>query len=379
MSATSTTSASSAAPAEATPAQPVAPVSPAPVAAASEPSTLNDYAALALKSLSEDPASPAAEPAAPVNEPSPEATAEAPAEPTSEEIDSPLEAEQPADDMANWTEGEKKLHGALVKERQANKEIRAELREMREALAKLQSQPAKPATEAEPQSPAEPAPSAPSAPALLQDCHTFEQVDAKAAQAAQTEAQAMRLQNILNRNGVEPVIERLKAGGVDAINGTPIAEASADQIGDFLAAVYEGAKLTQAEAPQRKTWLTQNQQSLMQAVQIVPELNDAKSEAFKAAQRLVQQNPLLRNRADWPVVVAKLYLGEQAFNQKAQPKTAPKAAPAKPVLKPAPSAPRTSTAALPQASSVDTIRQRIANGTATLAEVQSLTLGGIQA
>jgi hypothetical protein len=118
-------------------------------------------------------------------------------------------------------------------------------------------------------------------------------------------------------------------------------------------------------------------------VQIVPELSDVNSQAFKAAVRLVNENPLLRQRPDWPVVVAKLWLGEQAFSAKQAKPAGAAVAPARPAIKStpksAPGAPRTSTAALPQPSSNDTLKAKIANGTATLAEVQAYALSGVRA
>lgn len=381
---TTTTTAPSAAPAAAGPVSTPAPVTPAPVAAAAAPQTLNDYVELARKDIAnEQPASPAPDPQATGQEPSPEAAAPDPAEPSSETVESPeaTEGDEPTEaDMANWTEGEKKLHGALVKERAESKEARAKNRELEARLAEIEKQLNPDKTP--PVEPAAPvAPAATSSVAALNDCQTFEDVDAKVAEAANTELKATRLQNMLNRNGVEPVAERLLAEGVKEINGKPVTEADADEIGDFLAAVYEGSKLTQAQAPLRKTWLAHNQQSLQQAVQLVPELNDANSAAYKAAVAIVSQNPQLRSRADWPVVVAKLWLGEQVIAAKSKPAPAApaKAAPARPAARPAPGAPRTSTAALPNPSKRDALSAKIAAGTASMDEVQEYARGSIAA
>jgi hypothetical protein len=192
----------------------------------------------------------------------------------------------------------------------------------------------------------------------------------------------VRLQNLLNRNGVEPVVERLLASGVENINGTPVADASADQIGEFLATVYENTEAIKAQAPIRKDWLVQNQQHLLTAVKAVPEFADPNSAAFKAGLRIVQENPALRARADWPVVVAKLFLGEQGFDSKMKPQAAPvptpKPAP-RPTAKPAPGAPKNSVAALPQAGGNDALKAKMANGTATKQEVQEYTRSFIAA
>ena len=374
------TTAPSAAPAAAAPASPAAPVTPVPVAAATAPTTLNDFAELARQSIAgEVPATPSADPAPTGQEPSPAEPAPDPAEPTPTEPTEPA-ADPTAEEMAGWTEGEKKMHGALVKERTESREARAELREMKEQLAEIQKQIKTPqAQPAEPAAPVTQAPTVPVTGNALADCNNFEAVDARVLQAATTAAQAMNLQNALNRHGVEPVLAKLKASGVEQINGNPIDEASADEVGEFLAAVYEGASVTQAQAPIRKNWLVQNQQSLAAAAQIVPELNDVNSPAYKAAIKLVQDNPLLRHRADWPVVVAKLYLGEQAFNAKAKPAPAAGKPAVKPAVKAAPGAPRTSVAALPQPAANGALAKKIADGTASLAEVQQYALAGVHA
>jgi hypothetical protein len=348
------------------------------VAAAPAPSTLNDFAELARKSIAgELPATPAPPVVEPGQEPSPELTPAEPAEPLPAAPEAAAGDEPTADEMATWTEGEKKLHGALVKERTESKDARAELRAVKEQLAEIQKQiKPPPATPAEPVSPAGQPTTAPSAGEMLADCQTFEAVDARVTQAAATESEANRLQQMLNRNGVEAVAERLKASGVEKIGGTPLAEASADLVGDFLAAVYEGARMTQAQAQPRKVWLAQNQQSLAAAVQLFPELGDKQSPAFQSAQRILVENPLLRQRSDWPVLLTKLYLGEQAYMAKTKPAAsaapAVKAAP-KPPAKAAPGAPRTSVAALPRTGANDALSAKIKAGTASLAEVQEYT------
>jgi hypothetical protein len=188
---------------------------------------------------------------------------------------------------------------------------------------------------------------------------------------------------MLNRNGVQPVAEKLKASGVTAIGATPIEEANADQIGEFLASVYEAARMTQAQAPIRKNWLAQNHQSLAEAVKIIPDLTDPKSASFKAAQEAVQQNPLLRNNANWPILIVKHLLGTRALEERNKPATQPAPAvtpkiPARP-SKPAPGAPKTSTSAIPRLNGNDALKTKMADGTATLAEVQEYTRGHVAA
>lgn len=279
--------------------------------------------------------------------------------------------------MANWTEGEKKLHGALVKERAERKEARKQLREMEQKLADLTAKLTTNAPKAEPTGPAAEPSNAPSALDGLADCKTFEEVDRRVVAAAATESQAVRLQQMLNRNGVEAVAEKLKASGVTSIGNTPIDEASADDIGDFLAAVYEGSRMTQAQANVRKDWIVKNNQSVERATQIIPELNDKASPAYQFALQTALENPTLLRNPNWPITVAEMWLGRQAFTAK----TSRPAAPAAPKAAPkpaAPGAPRTSVAALPQVSARDAVAEKIANGTATLQEVQAYALTGIK-
>lgn len=377
-----TNAAATAAPGSTALAKPAVASTPAPAAAVVEPKTLNEFAELARKHIAgELTATPAPEPAAPGQEPSPEPQTIEPAEPspdptpeaTAEPTAEPQEPVAGADDVSNWTEGEKKLHGALEKERAESKEARATVRELKAKLAELESKITATVSPAEPAAPAERANAAPSAADMLADCPSFEAVDARVMQAAATESQAVRLSNMLTRNGAEPVVARLKASGVETIQGTPIAEATAEQLGDFLERVYDGARMTQAQSGSRKAWLANNQQSLAAAVQILPELNDANSNEYKAAAKIVSENPMLRQRADWPVIVAKLCLGEAVFNAKANAKGNGAAVTAKPAIRPsrpAPGAPRTATGAIPQASTDDVLRSKIEKGTASLREVQ---------
>lgn len=279
--------------------------------------------------------------------------------------------------MAGWTEGEKKLHGALVKERAERKEARKEVRALEQKLEELTAKLTTNAPKAEPTGPVADPASAPSAPDGLADCKTFEEVDRRVVSAAATESQAVRLQQMLNRNGVEAVAEKLKASGVTSIGNTPIDEASADEVGEFLAAVYEGSRMTQAQANVRKDWIVKNNQSVTQAVQIIPELNDKASPAYQFALKTAMENPVLLRNPNWPVTVAEMWLGKQAFSAK----TGKPAAPAAPKAAPkpsAPGAPRTSVAAMPQASQHDALAAKIAAGTASMQEVQQYALSGMK-
>lgn len=373
-----TIAAPSAAPTPAT-VTPAGTVTPAPVAAAPAPSTLNEFAELARKSLAgELPAAPASAAAESGQEPSPELAAVIPAEPAPELSPDATGDEPTAEEKAAWTAGEIKLHGALVKERAESKVARQEARELKAKQAELESKiNALTAPKAEPTVPAaQPSPVSNTGSALS-DCQTFEAVDARVLQAATTESQAVRLQNMLNRNGVEPVAAKLLASGVDKINGIPTAEASADDIGEFLAAVYEGSRTAQAQAVPRKNWLAANHKSLADAVEFLPALRDPNSPEFAHARTMVSQNPLLRNRPDWPMLVVKNLLGTKALEALVKPAATPAAAPVKVAVatakKAAPGASKNSIGALPVNNGSDVIAAKMKNGTATLAEVQEYT------
>lgn len=354
------------------------------MAAAPAPQTLNDIVELARKHIAgELETTPATAPVETGQEPSPAPTPTEPAQPSPDATpaaEPAIETGEPtADEMATWTEGEKRLHGALVKERTESKDARAKLRDAMARLDALESKTPPAAPQAEPPVPAAQNPTVPATGDILADCKTFEEVDARVMQAATFKSQASALQNMLLRNGVEPVAERLKASGVEKIGTTPIAEASADQIGDFLAAVYEASEMSQAQAPIRKNWLVQNHQSLQDAVKHLPELNDKTSAAYQAAVRMVQENPLLRNRSDWPMLIVKNLLGTRALENLAKPPAPAPAAPAapRPAPKPAPGAPRTSVSALPQPAANDALKKKMANGTATMQEVTEYARGHI--
>jgi hypothetical protein len=307
------------------------------------------------------------------------------------------EAEPTPEEQAGWTEGERRLHGALVKERQARKEAKSELKELRaqlEALqAKLQPNPNQPPT-AEP--PATPAPvAAPSVAApVLMDCETFEAVDARVMQAASAEAEAMRMQQTLLRQGYEAVLPQLAAHGYTVQDGmlvdpakNVLGEANEQTVGEFIANVYAGARQTQAQAPVRKAYLVQQAQAWQEAVKILPELANEKSETFQRIAHFARANPVIRQHPGWPVTAAKLYLGEQAWNSKAKPPAERGArsaeggqSAAKPVTPPsAPGAPRTSVSGLPQRSEAEELAAKLKNGTATYADVDRLASLRLQA
>lgn len=304
------------------------------------------------------------------------------------------EAEPTPEEQAGWTEGERRLHGALVKERQSRKEAKSELKQLREQVealtAKLQPNPNQPPPAEPTATPAPVAPPSVAAPVLV-ECETFEAVDARVMQAASAEAEAMRLQQTLLRQGYDAVLPQLAQHGYTVQDGmlvdsakNVLGEANEQTVGEFIANVYAGARQTQAQAPVRKTYLVQQAHAWQEAVKILPELANEKSETFQRIAHFAKANPIIRQQPGWPVTAAKLYLGEQAWNSKAKPAAAAPASaaptPPKPVTPPsAPGAPRTSVSSLPKRSEMDDLAAKMKNGTATLAEVDRLASLRLQA
>lgn len=382
----------SAAPVTGAPVPPAPAATPAPSAAESDPTRLEYYdrlASLALQGPAVAVPPPIAAPAAGLESPpvaptaTPPGTAPAPTPDPNAPAAPPVQTpgQEPADEpdttpeeQATWTEGERKLHSALVKERTARKDAKNELKQTRESVdtlkqeldalkAKLNPNPQPPATP-----PAQPA----SAPGALGDCKTFEEVDARAMQATSTEALAERLQFSLVKQGAAPVVEALKQQGITQLNGMPVAEMSEEQLNGFLTSVKEGAKLTQLQAPQRKQQLHSTAIAWESAVKILPGLADAKSPTFARAQQALRDNPQLPTLgANWPVLLAKYLRGDEA-------PAAPAAAPV-PIVQPqpaapaagraAPAAPRIAAAPSGQPSELEKLSAKMSDGTATDAEV----------
>lgn len=281
------------------------------------------------------------------------------------------------------SESEQRIHGALQKEREKRREARAELKAVREELESLKQQLLTPKPAEPPQAaPADgtPAPATPPpATALpgdpLADCTTFDQVDARAMQAASLEARVMRMQTQLSRDGVEAVKAALTAEGVKDLRGVPLAEADDAQVGDFLARVYEGARLTQVAAEPRKRFLSAQENAFQQARQLVPELADAKSERAREFDAFVKQNPWLPMLgAHWPLVASTYLLGLVEVKKLTAKGNGKAATPAPPVARPAPAAaapaaPTRTASPLPKASETDELATLIKSGTATAADV----------
>jgi len=381
MTATESTAAPSA---PVSPPQPAAPpatgsATPAPVAEAPALQTLEDYARYAAQALDGN-----ATPPSTATPPNPEAAIESPAadegtvEPTAPPpVADGEDAEVTPEEQANWTDAERRIYGALQKERQKRKDAREESRLLREQVDELKGK-LTPATKPEAAPPTDAAPASPSASVPvteqpLGDCMTFEAIDARAMQAARAEAQVLKLQQTLARKGAEQAAAALAEQGVTHIGNTPVAEATDDQIGDFLSGVYEGARVTQTAAPARKQFLVQQAQSFEGAKKLVPELTDPKHERAQRFVAITQRNPWLRSLGpQWPEVAATYLLGEEA---KARAVTPPKPA-APPPLTPtptqrtAPAAPRTSAGGAPRRTELDGIRERISGGNASANDMQ---------
>lgn len=401
---------SAAAPAAATPAAPT----PAPSAEPGKtnlPKTLDDYAQLALESMTaEPPAAPAAAPAAqpatpepgaeppvatPGQEPSPAAAPAAPA-PASPDADEP---EVPEAEQAAWSEGEKRLYGALKKEREARKAAKKELGETKatletltakvEELTKPKTPEAKP-TEA---APAVPVPGQP-----LAHCKTFEAVDAEVAEAGRVELLAYDLQQALtrgDRNAVQTALTAEKVTQFEARDGSTVtlADATDGQLGDFISSLYKGSRITQSAAQPRKVYLQHQAASMQEAVTLIPELADLKSPQFAQFRSIIQANPAFQIAGpNWPSTVARWMLGDVAAGTKLKkaPASTPaavpvvaKTEPVKPEIVPpaptrkVPGAPIVAGAPTPQKTASDAAREKIHGSGATLADVVSLARAGI--
>lgn len=344
---------------------------------------IDRYASASL--MASIPSEEPAPTAVPANE-SPAAAAEGtpPVEPAPESVQTPgtddPDAEPSPEVLATLNEAGQR---ALKAERQQSKEARAKVRELQAQLDQLQSPPppAEPAAPAPAAVEPPPAPVTPSVPPSLAACHSLEAVDARVQLAVAGESTATELILALQRNERDTVLQGLRAEGIEAIGETPLDQASDAQISSLLVKALRNAKTEQLAAPQRKTLLMQTAENWNRVAEVLPELKDQKSPVWQKMAQIVQTRPELRSRADGPLLAAKLYLGELAWNAKLpQPAAATATAPApppsaKPVIPPlrsAPGAPRTTVAAAPVVSERDQITERIDKGTATLADIDRL-------
>ena len=377
---------------------------PAPSAAAAIPNpvlSLQDYDRLASASLlanSTPEPQPATATPAPGQEPAPVAAPVAdPNVPTADQQPNVGLAVSPttSDDVPEVTPEElaqlnEPGQRALKAEREERKAAKAEARELKAKLAELEAKlSATPAVAKPPQDPAAvpaPAVTTPSvATPALADCNTFEAVEARALSAAQTEATVTELQTQLASQGHEAVAAQLAQAGIAKIGSTPIAEATPEIIDGFLKSAMAGARLTQAQVAPRTRFIAQQAESWKAATAVLPELNTVGSLLHKQVAALIQSNPMLKSYPNWPQIAAKMILGDQAFAKMQAPPAKAPAAPAKPAaikpapatipppvataLRAAPGAPATSSSALPQSKRLDELSAKLANGTASLTEV----------
>jgi hypothetical protein len=131
--------------------------------------------------------------------------------------------------------------------------------------------------------------------------------------------------------------------------------------------------------PQRQEFLKQSDAYANEALDVVPELKDAKSERRKLFDQVVQQAPWIKQQPSWARMAAVYVLGLEAYQQQ----QAAKSQPVKPAVKPkrpvpvvipaprgtAPSAPRVNANAV----SEDTVQSALSgNRSARLKVIQSL-------
>jgi len=348
-------------------------------------SSLTEAAMAQLAGLSLRELADAAEPSTPtppVAIESPAAPAESPAivagqTPTPPEaVSQPDDAEPSAEVLASLNESGRR---ALQSEREKRKEARTKLAEALAEIERLKSvQPPVPvepaALNAVPAATQAPIPSpAPSAlPTELAACQTFEAVDACAMQAARQEAMAMQLNTVLVTAGVQAVVDRLKANGVETFRGVPVDQLTGEQLAGQLSSTYEQARLTQLAAGQQKQNLADQNRSFSDALQMVPELRDPKSARGQQFAAILNANPRIRELgSNWPVLLAQQILGMEAVRTRtATTPTPPHPQPVPAAILPsAPSAPRTSVAAVAQPTELDAIRARVTNGRASEADM----------
>lgn len=319
------------------------------------------------------PATPADSPA-PVPGTTTEPTPNEPAQLNAED------AEPSAEVLASLNESGRR---ALQSEREKRKEARTKLAEALaeiERLKAVQPQPSNvvplaPLNGVPPAATQAPVQSAPpsAVPQELAACQTFEAVDACAMQAVRQEAMAMQLNTVLVTEGVQAVVDRLKANGVETFRGIPVEQLTGGQLAGQLSSTLEQARLTQLAAGQQKQNLADQSRSFADALQMVPEIRDPKSARGQQFAAILNANPRIRELgSNWPVLLAQQILGMEAVRTRTAttPSLQPQPVPAAVTpLASAPGAPRTSVAAVPQPTELDTIRSRVTSGRASEADM----------
>ncbi len=273
-----------------------------------------------------------------------------------------------------------KLLSALRKERALRKELKQQLKEAKAGTPEVQALQtrlaeleAKLSTKAEPQPAPVNVPVTP--PPTLADCESIEAVNARVMLAAEAESLATNLRLALAKNDVPSVVQRLEAEGFKTVAGVPVAEASEQQLDALLSTLYANARRTIAGAEVRKTQLVQQGASAGRAMELIPELKDAKSDATKQFWAIAEQNPWLKQAGpNWPEVIATQMLGLRAKAAKAATRPAAAPAPKEPIVpkRATPGAPKTSTAALPPTNEIEALRAKQKAGTATMEDMLRL-------
>lgn len=319
------------------------------------------------------PATPADSPAI-VPGTTTEPTPTEPAQPNAED------AEPSAEVLASLNEsGRRALQSERVKRKEARTKLAEALAEI-ERLKAVQPQPSNvvplaPLNGVPPAATQAPVQSAPpsAVPTELAACQTFEAVDACAMQAVRQEAMAMQLNTVLVTEGVQAVVDRLKANGVETFRGIPVEQLTGGQLAGQLSSTLEQARLTQLAAGQQKQNLADQSRSFADALQMVPEIRDPKSARGQQFAAILNANPRIRELgSNWPVLLAQQILGMEAVRTRTattpslQPQPVPSAITP---LASAPGAPRTSVAAVPQPTELDTIRSRVTSGRASEADM----------
>jgi hypothetical protein len=130
----------------------------------------------------------------------------------------------------------------------------------------------------------------------------------------------------------DAVADRLRKVGIELEEYTPAAMRA------YLRAARATEQKVVQEAPRRIEFMRNEQHAQQEALKIMPELADPKSERYQAVQTVVKEYPDLKKRADWAWHAAIYAMGHEVLKAKTKgsaTSTAPAATPAKPKL-PAP-------------------------------------------
>lgn len=190
----------------------------------------------------------------------------------------------------------------------------------------------------------------------------------------------MELNTVLNTEGLPAVVERLQASNIEVFRGIPVKELTNATLAHVLAQTYQQAEEIKLSAPQQLEIIDRTRASLGQAVTILPGLKDPNSAVRKEFNALAN-NPAVRALGpQWPVYVAQQILGkETATRAQAPAAVIPPLPPTPPpATVPGPGAPRVSVPPPQPASVNDAVEARLANGTATEADMKNLAAASLR-